>query len=105
MTPRQHATPSVCRWGRQPLESYACIKKQSSPATRHDGSWEESRYSSYSFSTSALGGVSGQRHAPSALCAGERTPSTGGWVGLRAGLDTEEKSFALPGIEPLSSST
>jgi hypothetical protein len=37
-------------------------------------------------------GVSGQRHAPAALCPGERTPGThctGGWVGLRAGLDTE----------------
>jgi hypothetical protein len=37
-------------------------------------------------------GVSGQRHAPAALCPGERTAGThctGGWVGLRAGLDTE----------------
>jgi hypothetical protein len=33
-------------------------------------------------------GVSGQRHAPAALCPGERTPGThftGGWVGLRRG--------------------
>jgi hypothetical protein len=36
-------------------------------------------YSSYSFTTSALERVSGQRHAP----------ATGGCVGLRAGLDTE----------------
>jgi hypothetical protein len=104
MTSRQHATPLVCRWGRQPLQSCECIKKkESSPATRHDGSWEERRHSSYSFLTSALDGVSGQRHASAAICAGERTPGThctGGWVGLRAGLDTEEKSFALPGIEP-----
>jgi hypothetical protein len=37
-------------------------------------------------------GASGQRHAPVALSPGERTPGnhcTGGWVGLRAGLDTE----------------
>jgi hypothetical protein len=36
--------------------------------------------------------VSGQRHAPAALCPGERTPGThctGGSVGPRAGLDTE----------------
>jgi hypothetical protein len=36
--------------------------------------------------------VSGQRHAPSAVFPEERTPGThctGGWVGLRAGLDTE----------------
>jgi hypothetical protein len=44
---------------------------------------------------------SGQRHAPAALCPGERTPGTHctrGWVGPRAGLDTEatgKKSFRL----------
>jgi hypothetical protein len=41
-------------------------------------------------------------HASAALCPGERTPGThctGGWVGLRAGLDTEArgKSFAPAG--------
>jgi hypothetical protein len=39
-------------------------------------------------------GVSGQRHAPAALYPGERTPGThwtGGWMSLRAGLDTEVK--------------
>jgi hypothetical protein len=49
-------------------------------------------YSSYSFLTSALDGLSGQRHAPAALYPRERTPGThctGGWVGPRAGLDTE----------------
>jgi hypothetical protein len=38
-------------------------------------------------------GVSGQRHAPTALYPRGRTPGThwiGGWVGLRAGLDTED---------------
>jgi hypothetical protein len=37
-------------------------------------------------------GMSGQRHAPAALCPGIRTPGThctGGWVDPRAGLDTE----------------
>jgi hypothetical protein len=37
-------------------------------------------------------GVSGQCPVPAVFCHGERTPSThctGGWVGLRAGLDTE----------------
>jgi hypothetical protein len=53
-------------------------------------------------------GVSGQRHAPAALYHGERSPDThctGGWVGLRAGLDTEvtgKSSLPLPGIEPRS---
>jgi hypothetical protein len=31
--------------------------------TRHEGALEEKRYSSYSFSTSALDAVSGQLHA------------------------------------------
>jgi hypothetical protein len=51
-------------------------------------------------------GVSGQRHAPAALCPRERTPGThctGGCVGLRAGLDTEVRGEILSpllGIEP-----
>jgi hypothetical protein len=43
-------------------------------------------------------GVSGQRHAQAALCPGERTSGThctGGWVGLRAGLDTEARGNIL----------
>jgi hypothetical protein len=60
----------------------------------------ERKYSSYSFTTFALGGVSDRRHAPVALYPGERTPGThctGGWVGRRAGLDTEArgKMFCL----------
>jgi hypothetical protein len=46
-------------------------------------------------------GVSGQRHAPAALYLVERTPGThctGGWVGPRAGLDTEVR-----GKDPLAS--
>jgi hypothetical protein len=51
-------------------------------------------------------GVSGKRHAPAALCPGERTPGThctGGWVGPRAGLDTEarEKILCLCGDRTL----
>jgi hypothetical protein len=55
----------------------------------------ERKYSCYSFLTSALDGVS--------ITSRERTPGThwiGGWVGLRAGLDTEvreEKYFASAG--------
>jgi hypothetical protein len=44
------------------------------------------RYNSYLFTTSALDGVGGQRHAPAALY--PRHPLIGGWVGLRAGLDS-----------------
>jgi hypothetical protein len=42
--------------------------------------------------------VSGQRYAPAALYPGKRTPGThctGGWVGLRAGLDTEATGKVL----------
>jgi hypothetical protein len=52
----------------------------------------ERRYSSYSFLTSALdGGVVSVTPRPR-FTPGERTPGThytGGWVGPRAGLDTE----------------
>jgi hypothetical protein len=43
-------------------------------------------------------GVSDQLHALAALCPGERTPGihcTGGWVGLRAGMDTEVRGKIL----------
>jgi hypothetical protein len=43
-------------------------------------------------------GVSGQRHAPAALNPQGRTPGThctGGWVGPRAGLDTEARGKIL----------
>jgi hypothetical protein len=58
--------------------------------------------------TSALDGVSGQRHDSAALYRGEGPPSThrtGGWVGPRAGLDTEATGkilLLLLGIEPRS---
>jgi hypothetical protein len=53
-------------------------------------------------------GMSCQRHAPTALYIWERTLDThrtGGWVGHRAGLDTEIRGkilLPLPGIEPRS---
>jgi hypothetical protein len=51
----------------------------------------------------------GQRHAPAARYPREMTPGThwtGGWVGVRAGVDTEAREknpFPLSGIEPRSS--
>jgi hypothetical protein len=53
-------------------------------------------------------GLSGKRYAPTAFKPGEKTPGThctGGWVGPRAGLDTEVRGkilLLLPGIEPRS---
>jgi hypothetical protein len=59
----------------------------------------ERRYSSYSFSTSALGGGEWSASRPGrAFTPGERTPGThwtGGWVGLRAGLDAEDRGKIL----------
>jgi hypothetical protein len=69
----------------------------------------ERMYCSYSFTTSALDGVSGQHHARPRFTPGERTPGTHctrGWVGPRAGLDTEARGkilSPLPGIEHRSS--
>jgi len=46
-------------------------------------------------------GMSGQQHAPAAIYPRERpgTHCTGGWVGLRAGLDGRKIS-SLPGFDP-----
>jgi hypothetical protein len=58
----------------------------------------ESIYSSYSFTPSTIDGVSGQRHAPTALQPRENDPGThctGGWEGTRAGLDTEARGKIL----------
>jgi hypothetical protein len=75
------------------------IKQASSPTTRHGGTLGERRYSSYSFSTLALDGGEWSASRPGrAFTPGERTPSThctGGWVGLRAGLDTEVRGKIL----------
>jgi hypothetical protein len=70
----------------------------SSPATRHGGAWGERSYSSYSFLTSALDWGEWSASHPAALCPGERTPGihcTGGWVGPRAGLDTDARGKIL----------
>jgi hypothetical protein len=67
-------------------------KKKSRPATRHVCAWGERRYSSYSFTISALDGGEWSASRPGrAFTPRERTRGThctGGWVGPRAGLDT-----------------
>jgi len=54
-------------------------------------------------------GMSSQLHAPTALSPGVIAPGTrwiGGWVGLRAGLDSVVKKILSPSVtEPESSST
>ena len=67
---------------------------RSHPFIGHEGPQGEQRYSSTLFLTSALEGVRGQRHASAAPYPRERpgTHCTGGWVGLRTGLDWCVKS-------------
>jgi hypothetical protein len=66
---------------------------------RHVGTKVERKYSSNSFLTSALDGMSGQRHAPALLYPRKRTPIRpthwiGDWVGLKR-LDTEARGKIL----------
>jgi hypothetical protein len=64
-----------------------------------EGKVKQYRYSSYSFSTSALDGGECSASRPGrAFTRGERTPSThctGRWVGPRAGLDTGARGKIL----------
>jgi hypothetical protein len=73
-------------------------------ATKALGGGERS-YSSYLFSTLALGGCEWLALRPScSLPPGKGPPGThwtGGWVVPRAGLDTEARGKILPGIEPV----
>jgi hypothetical protein len=74
-------------------------KGKAVPLHAMDALWGERSYNSYSFSTSALDGDewSASRHGR-AFTPGERTPGThctGGWVGPRAGLDTEVRGKIL----------
>jgi hypothetical protein len=75
------------------------VKKGKAVPLHHGGAWGERSYSSYSFTTSALDGGEWSASRPGrAITPGERTPGTrctGGWVGPRAGLDTEDKGKIL----------
>jgi len=75
-------------------------KRYSAPLYRHGGSVQAVQPIGgvelwlYSFVTTVMEGVRGQRHAPAALYPRERpgTHCTGGWVGPRAGMDRCGKS-------------
>jgi hypothetical protein len=55
------------KWVTLHIQFNACMNTPSYPTTRHPGAWWERKYSSCSFSTSALEVVSGQRHVPAVL--------------------------------------
>jgi hypothetical protein len=85
-------------WARLFYETINCERYVSkAKQSRYTPWWflGERIYSSYSFLTSEpLDGGECQRHAPAALCCGERTPGThctGGWVDL----DTEVRGKIL----------
>jgi hypothetical protein len=65
---------------------------------RHSGATGERSYSSYTFLISTLDRVCGQLHSTAALYPWARIPDNhwiGGWVGLRAGLDKEDRGKIL----------
>jgi hypothetical protein len=69
------------------------------------GNEEPEREFTYIFTlslTSAIDGVSVQRHVPAALTPGKKpgTHFTGGWVGPRAGVGVCRKSHPSPGFDP-----
>jgi hypothetical protein len=81
-----------------------CKVKVKLPATRHAGATEERSHSSFSLLISAPDGDEWSASCPGRLLSPGRDPGThwiGGWVDLRAGLDTEsrEQSFTSDGDE------
>jgi hypothetical protein len=75
-----------------------CKKSKAFPQHTTEALRGKRRYSSYSFLTSALGGSEVSVTPRPRFAPGERTTGTlwtGGWVGPRAGLDTEVRGKIL----------
>jgi hypothetical protein len=90
-------------------DNYDWVKVKVKGSRYRHADAKRERYSPYSFLTSALHRVSGQRHTWAALYRRWKTRGTHwirDWVSLRAGVDTEArgKIRSFPGIEPRSSS-
>jgi hypothetical protein len=109
-TPQAYSLPWQCPWNvGQFLRDYTAQHPRRQPSSYYKkgkavsqytcgGAGGEKRYSSYSLTTSALDGVSGQRHVPVAVYLRGKDPGanwTGGWVGPRAVLDSEARGKIL----------
>jgi hypothetical protein len=75
-------------------------EKQSSPATRHGGTWGERRYSSYLFLTSALDSGEWSASCPGWASASEKGPPVpivqeAGWAPVSMDTEATGKSFCL----------
>jgi hypothetical protein len=98
------------RWLRTDYELHTAnvMIKLKQPHYTPQGAWRERRYSSYSFSASALdGGEWSASRTGRALAPGKGTPVPIVQEAPRAGLDTEARGkipSPLPGIEPRSPS-
>jgi hypothetical protein len=85
------------------MQNHYKVKSQSCPTTRHEGASKERRYSSYSFSTSALNGGEWSASGPGrALVPGKRPPvpivQEAGWTQEPVWTQKlKEKSFASAG--------
>jgi hypothetical protein len=63
--------------------TFLSLSKKAVPQHTYEDTGGESMYSSYSFTTSALDGMSGQSHAPAALYSWEKDPQylLDNWLG------------------------
>jgi hypothetical protein len=99
-----HSTSISSKWSVHFIfsDQFVILEVSKAVSLHHTCGKRERMYSSYSFLTSALDGGEWSASRPGSVFPRERavgTHCTGGWVGLRAGLDTEDrgKSFASSG--------
>jgi hypothetical protein len=95
-------------WHEKLFKFYLYSKRKSGPSTRHGGAWGERRYSSYSFTTSALDGGEWSESRPGRPLPPEKGPPVpivqeAGWAPEPVWTQRIRKNpLPLPGIEPRS---